>query len=141
MRKKVGSYVVLLLLVGGLIVFINIKPTEAQPASSTEPTPTMVTVTPEDPLFPQDISAWTYTPEFAERFKRMKLKEPGPTGAYAVNFQVHQVEELDRCVFNVFLDNSFRLITRKAQSDFFPSPIPCRGPFSNCRRQISRRWR
>jgi hypothetical protein len=66
----------------------------------------MVTVPPEDPLFPQDISAWTYTPEFAERFKRMKLKEPGPTGAYAVNFQVHQVEELDRCVFNVFLDNT-----------------------------------
>ncbi len=60
---------------------------------------------PEDPLFPQDISAWTYTPEFAERFKRLKLKEPGPTGAYAVNFQVHQVEELDRCVFNVFLDS------------------------------------
>ncbi len=60
---------------------------------------------PEDPLFPQDVSAWTYTPEFAERFKRLKLKEPGPTGAYAVNFQVHQVEELDRCVFNVFLDS------------------------------------
>jgi hypothetical protein len=106
MRKKVGSCVVLLLLVGGLIVFTNIKPTEAQLASSTESTPTMVTVPPEDPLFPQDISAWTYTPEFAERFKRMKLKEPGPTGAYAVNFQVHQVEELDRCVFNVFLDNT-----------------------------------
>ena len=61
---------------------------------------------PEDPLFPHDISAWTYTPEFAERFRRLKLKEPGPTGAYAVNFQVHQVEELDRCVFNVFLDNA-----------------------------------
>jgi hypothetical protein len=61
---------------------------------------------PEDPLFPHDISAWTYTTEFAERFKRLKLKEPGPTGAYAVNFQVHQVEELDRCVFNVFLDNT-----------------------------------
>ena len=60
---------------------------------------------PEDPLFPQDISAWTYTSEFAERFKRLRLKEPGPTGAYAVNFQVHQVEELDRCVFNVFLDS------------------------------------
>lgn len=23
-----------------------------------------------------------------------------------VNFQVHQIEELDRCVFNVFLDNT-----------------------------------
>lgn len=61
---------------------------------------------PEDPLFPQDISAWTYTPEFAERFKRLKLKEQGPTGAFAVNFQVQQVDELDRCVFNVFLDNT-----------------------------------
>ncbi len=64
------------------------------------------TTPPEDPLFTHDISAWTYTPEFAERFRRLKLKEPGPTGAFAVNFQVHQVEDLDRCVFNVFLDNT-----------------------------------
>lgn len=68
--------------------------------------PAPASAPPEDPLFPHDISAWTYTPEFAERFRRLKLKEPGPTGAYAVNFQVHQVEDLDRCVFNVFLDNT-----------------------------------
>lgn len=79
-------------------------PTEALPIPN--PDRPEATAPPQDPLFPQDISAWTYTPEFADRFKRLKLKEPGPTGAYAVNFQVHQIEELDRCVFNVFLDNT-----------------------------------
>jgi len=80
-------------------------PAQGQLAPS-QPTTNVALAPPEDPLFPQDIGAWTYTAEFAERFKRMKLKEPGPTGAYAVNFQVHQAEELDRCVFNVFLDNT-----------------------------------
>jgi hypothetical protein len=80
-------------------------PAQGQLAPS-QPTTNVALAPPEDPLFPQDIGAWTYTAEFAERFKRMKLKEPGPTGAYAVNFQVHQVEDLDRCVFNVFLDNT-----------------------------------
>lgn len=76
----------------------------AGPAPSQSPS-SVASAPPEDPLFRQDISAWTYTPEFGDRFRRLKLKEPGPTGADAVNFQVHQVEELDRCVFNVFLDN------------------------------------
>lgn len=79
-------------------------PTEAPPIPDLDQL--AATVPPQDPLFPHDISAWTYTPEFADRFKRLKLKEPGPIGAYAVNFQVHQIEELDRCVFNVFLDNT-----------------------------------
>lgn len=83
-------------------------PAQAQLAPS-QPTSNMTSGQPEDPLFPQDIGAWTYTQEFADRFKRMKLKEPGPTGAYAVNVQVHQVEELDRCVFNVFLDNKLTI--------------------------------
>ncbi|TAJ06966.1 MAG: hypothetical protein EPO61_13345 [Nitrospirae bacterium] len=78
-------------------------------ASETQPSAQPTQGPPEDPLFPQDISAWTYTPEFAERFKRIKLKESGPVGAYAVNFQVQQIEELDRCVFNIFLDNTLSI--------------------------------
>lgn len=105
MKLQAGTVVLSLSLVGVLIVFANVTLTQGQTPTSQEQKPIMAVVPPEDPLFPQDISAWTYTPEFAERFKRLKLKEPGPTGAYAVNFQVHQVEELDRCVFNVFLDN------------------------------------
>ncbi len=94
------------LLVSTLIALTEVALPQGQPPPSSESTTKVAPTPPEDPLFPQDISAWTYTPEFAERFKRMKLKEPGPTGAYAVNFQVHQVEELDRCMFNVFLDNT-----------------------------------
>jgi hypothetical protein len=101
---------VLVLLSGQLCVtaltLLAVTDAPAQtPVTSSQSSPSVASAPPEDPLFPQDIGAWTYTPEFAERFKRTKLKEPGPTGAYAVNFQVHQVEELDRCVFNVFLDN------------------------------------
>jgi len=95
-----------LLLVSTLIALTDVALPQGQPPPSSESTTKAAPTQPEDPLFPQDISAWTYSPEFAERFKRMKLKEPGPTGAYAVNFQVHQVEELDRCMFNVFLDNT-----------------------------------
>ena len=105
-----GRALMLVLLSGQLFVtaLSLAAVTEAPPQGQitpSQPTSSVALAPPEDPLFPQDISAWTYTPEFAERFKRLKLKEPGPTGAYAVNFQVHQVEELDRCVFNVFLDN------------------------------------
>lgn len=102
MRRKSDLILLVLLLSAGVLASAEVQPTEAvaEQQSATAASP------PEDPLFPQDISAWTYTPEFAERFKRMKLKEPGPTGAYAANFQVHQIEELDRCVFNVFLDNT-----------------------------------
>jgi hypothetical protein len=93
----------------GLIGLTQAAVTEASaqtPTASAPSPPSVAAVPPVDPLFQNDVGVWTYTPEFAERFKRMKLKEPGPTGAYAVNFQVHQVEELDRCVFNVFLDNT-----------------------------------
>lgn len=101
MTKKFVRFLLALVLSMGVLASPEVRPTEAvaEQQSATAASP------PEDPLFPQDISAWTYTPEFADRFKRLKLKEPGPIGAYAVNFQVHQIEELDRCVFNVFLDN------------------------------------
>lgn len=75
------------------------------PTAPSQSTSIVATVPPEDPMNTGDIGVWTYIPEFSDWFNRVKMKEPGPTGAYAVNFQVHQVEELDRCVFNVFLDN------------------------------------
>lgn len=96
MKKARGLILLSLAIAIVVIVIAQVEGSDGQMPAS---------VPPEDPLFPQDISAWTYTPEFAERFKRLKLKEPGPTGAYAVNFQVHQIEALDRCVFNVFLDS------------------------------------
>src|SRR5262245_55468947 len=95
-----------LLFLSGLLVSTGASSMEGQLATSAEQKSAVALTPPEDPLFLQDISAWTYTLEFAERFKRMKLKEPGPTGAYAVNFQVHQVDQLDRCVLNIFLDNT-----------------------------------
>jgi len=106
MTKQLRWVLSALLFLSGLVVSTGASSTEGELATSGEKKPAAMLTPPEDPLFPQDISAWTYTPEFAERFKRMKLEEPGPTGAYAVNFQVHQVDELDRCVFNVFLDNT-----------------------------------
>lgn len=94
------------------------------PLAPSQSSPSVASAPPEDPLFPQDNSAWTYTTEFAERFKRLKLKEPGPTGAYAVNFQVHQVEELDRCVFNVFLDNKLPIDYPEGSVGFLPFTYP-----------------
>lgn len=102
----IGWRCVLGLLSGPLVVVALAQAAVTEVPAPSQLPPSVAAAQPEDPLFPQDISAWTYTPEFAERFKRMKLKEPGPTGAYAVNFQVHQIDELDRCVFNVFLDNT-----------------------------------
>lgn len=101
-NRKAYALVAAMFLASGLTVALDVGPTSSplnlESALATDPH--------EDPLFTQDISAWTYSSEFAERFKRLKMKEPGPTGAHAVNFQVHQAEELDRCVFNVFLDNA-----------------------------------
>lgn len=119
-----------LLVLGGLLMMSVVTllavpeaPAQVQTAPS-QPAPSVASAPPEDPLFPQDIGAWTYTPEFGERFKRMKLKEPGPTGAYAVNFQVHQVEELDRCVFNVFLDNKLPIDYPEGPVGFLPFADP-----------------
>jgi len=120
---------VLVLLSGQLFVTaltmaaVTEAPVQGQLTAS-QLTPSVASAPPEDPLFPQDIGAWTYTPEFAEWFKRMKLKEPGPTGAYAVNFQVHQVEELDRCVFNVFLDNTLPIDYPEGPVGFLPFTYP-----------------
>jgi len=105
MMKNTVRFLFPLTLIAVLVVSAKAELIEAPTAAPSRQQPIVASAPPEDPLFPHDISAWTYTTEFAERFKRLKLKEPGPTGAYAVNFQVHQVDELDRCVFNVFLDN------------------------------------
>jgi len=94
-------------------------------------TQSVVSAPPEDPLFPHDISAWTYTPEFAKRFNRMKMKDPGPTGAYAVNFQIHQVDELDRCVFNVFLDNTLLIDYPEGPVGFLSFTYPMSWSFLN----------
>lgn len=89
-----------------------------------QPAPSVASAPPVDPLFENDVGVWAYTSEFAERFKRLKLKESGPTGAYAVNFQVHQVEELDRCVFNVFLDNTLPIDYPDGPVGFLPFTYP-----------------
>ncbi|NWF72890.1 MAG: hypothetical protein HXY51_07620, partial [Nitrospirae bacterium] len=55
-------------LIAVLVVSAKAGPTEAPPAAPSQQQPVVASAPPEDPLFPQDISAWTYTPEFAERF-------------------------------------------------------------------------
>jgi len=100
-------------------------PMEALP----QPTPSVVSAPPEDPLYKDDIGVWTYIPEFSDWFTRQKLKEPGPTGAYAVNFQVWQVEELDRCVFNVFLDNHLPIDYPEDPVGFLPFAYPASWAF------------
>lgn len=106
-----------------LLATVAEAPAQAPLAPSQSPS-NIASAPPEDPLFPQDIGAWTYTPEFAERFKRMKLNKTGPTGAYAVNFQVHQVDELDRCVFNLFLDNKLPIDYPEGPVGFLPFVYP-----------------
>lgn len=109
MYRNAVALRIIIFLSGALILVPDAGPIAEQPSSSLGSEPSIAAGPPEDPLFTQDIGAWTYTAEFADRFKRLKLKEPGPTGAYAVNFQVHQVEDLDRCVFNVFLDSQLSI--------------------------------
>ena len=101
-RRKVFM---LVLLSAVLLVMTGIPAPAQIPPASSQSTPSVGSAPPEDPMDAGDIGVWTYIPEFSDWFNRVKMKEPGPTGAYAVNFQVQQVEELDRCVFNVFLDN------------------------------------
>ena len=98
-------------------------PAQAQIAPS-QLTPSVASAPPVDPLFENDVGVWAYTPEFAERFKRQKLKEPAPTGAHAVNFQVHRVEELDRCVFKLFLDNTLPIDYPDGPVGFLPFTYP-----------------
>ncbi len=105
MTKKAVRFLFALALIVAMVFAVQAGLTETPLPAPIPQLPVPATVPPQDPLMPDDISAWTYTPEFAERFRKLKLKEPGPTGAYAVNFQVQQIEELDRCVLNVFLDN------------------------------------
>jgi hypothetical protein len=71
-----------------------------------------------------DISAWTYGSEAAMRFGRPVLNEPEPRGAIAVSFQVQQVEDLDRCVFHVYLDNGLRIDDPERPVGFFPFVYP-----------------
>jgi len=86
MHRKAAALGIITFLSCGLIIGLSAGPLAGQQSVSQ---PSVTTGPPEDPLFTQDIGAWTYTAEFAERFRRLKLKEPEPTGAYAVNFQVH----------------------------------------------------
>jgi hypothetical protein len=73
---------------------------------------------------PDDISAWTYGVEAAKRFGRPVLGEPEPRGAIAVSFQVQQVEELDRCVFHVYLDNGLQIDDPERPVGFLPFTYP-----------------
>ena len=104
-RIPLGRRCVLGLLSGPLVMVTLAQAAVTEVPVPSQPPPSVASAPPEDPMNIGDIGVWTYIPEFSDWFNRMKMKEPGPTGAYAVNFQVWQVEELDRCVFNVFLDN------------------------------------
>jgi len=103
-------------------------PAQTQLAPSQSP-PSGAAAPPEDPMNTGDIGVWTYIPEFSNWFNRVKMKEPGPTGAYAVNFQVHQVEELDRCVFNVFLDNQIPIDYPEGSIGVLPFTYPASWAF------------
>jgi hypothetical protein len=125
MNKYRHSLLLAVMLLGGLFVCPVSNSSEGQPSGS----PAVSSTPPEDPMYPMDISAWTYTPEFADQFRRQKLADPGPKGALAVNFRVHQVEELDRCVFNVFLDNKLPIDYPEGPVGFLPLTYPASWAF------------
>jgi hypothetical protein len=121
MRKDTHRILLAVVLVGALggIVWAG----EADgPVLQTQTIPPAVP--PHGRADPGDISAWTYSAEAAMRFGRPVLNEPEPRGAIAVSFQVQQVEELDRCVFHVYLDNGLQIDDPEQPVGFLPFTYP-----------------
>ncbi|WHZ15996.1 MAG: hypothetical protein OJF52_002844 [Nitrospira sp.] len=127
-KLKIGLALTVLILASRLA--IGLEATNSAHSTAAAELVTTPAVAPlEDPMNTGDIGVWTYIPEFSDWFNRVKMKEPGPTGAYAVNFQVWQVEELDRCVFNVFLDNQLPIDYPEGSIGVLPFTYPASWAF------------
>ncbi len=118
---KISNRFLLLLTLVGVCSYVQAQQGGQLPLSGA---PTVQAASPSAQQNSDDISAWTYGPEAAARFGRPVLNEPAPTGAIAVNFQVQQVEELDRCVFHVYLDNGLQIDDPERPVGFLPFTYP-----------------